>query len=457
MSLDTTPLDAGALRASFAGSVIAPGEPGWDAARQAFNVTVDQRPALIAVAQDARDVASVMRFASERGLRVAPQATGHNAAPLGDLGATVLLKTSAMTGFTVDAATRRARVEAGVKWGPVVDAASAHGLAPLSGSARDVGVVGYSLGGGLGWLGRKHGLQSNALTAVELVTADGTFVRADHDREPELFWALRGGGGNFGVVTAVEFELFPLDQVCAGSLFFPYEQGGEVLHAWREWAATVPDEVTTTAKLLQLPPLEELPEPLRGRSFSLVQFAFVGGEADGAELVAPLRALGPAIDTTAMVEPAALSYLAMDPEDPMPYACHSQLLGDMPAQGFDAFLAHTGPGSGSQLVGAELRLLGGALARTHDSHGVRDTLPGGYLTFLVGALPDPAMRPGLEQQFERVHRSIAMYQTGEYVNFAERATRPDRLWEERKLDRLRTVRQQWDPRGVLHANHGFGA
>ncbi len=148
-----------------------------------------------------------------------------------------------MNQFAIDAAARRARVEAGVKWGPVCDAVSPHGLAPLSGSARDVGVVGYTLGGGLGWLGRKHGLACNAVTAIELVTADGTVVRADHDSEPELFWALRGGGGNFGVVTALEFELFPAQQIYAGALLFLFERASELLHAWREWCPTTPDEL----------------------------------------------------------------------------------------------------------------------------------------------------------------------------------------------------------------------
>jgi hypothetical protein len=460
MSIDT-PIDTRPLRGEFAGSVIAPGEAGWDAVRQAFNLAVDQRPALVAVAQDARDVAAVVRFAAARDLRVAPQSTGHNAAPLGDLSRTVLLRTEQMNGFTLDAGARRARVEAGVTWGPVVDAASQHGLAALAGSAREIGVVGYSLGGGVGWLGRRHGLQANAVTAIELVSADGELRRVDHDREPDLFWALRGGGGGFGVVTALEFDLHPVEQVWAGSLFFPFERASEVLHAWRAWCATAPEEATSTAKLLQLPPLEELPEPLRGRSFALLQVACLGDEADGAELIAPLRALRPAIDTFATVEPGALSYLAMDPEDPLPYSGRSALLGDMPAQGFDAFLAAVGPGSGSTLAMAELRQLGGALGRTHDSHGALDALRGSYLSLLMAALPGPDPDAdhlaALERQFARGRSATAMYETGQYLNFTEQAAAPERLWPEETLARLRAVRSAWDPRGLVHANHGAGA
>jgi FAD/FMN-containing dehydrogenase len=155
-----------------------------------------------------------------------------------------------------------------VIWIEVVEAAAEHGLAALAGSSPDVGVVGYTLGGGLSWLVRKYGLAANKVTAVELVTADGRLVRADRDNEPDLFWALRGGGGSFGVVTALEFRLYPLTEVYAGVMFWPVERAAEVLNAWREWTATVPDEMTSVGRILQLPPLPDVPEPLRGRSFA---------------------------------------------------------------------------------------------------------------------------------------------------------------------------------------------
>jgi FAD/FMN-containing dehydrogenase len=290
-----TVLDNSTLR------LTAPGEERYDAARQAFNLTLDQRPALIAEPTDADQVAAVVRFAAAQGYRVAPQATGHNGAPLGSLEESVLLKTSAMKGVEIDASARRARVLAGSKWEEVMPRASELGLAALHGSSPDVGVVGYSLGGGMGWYARKHGLQTNSVTAIELVTADGEQLRTDPDNEPELFWALRGGGGNFGVVTAIEFDLFPLEQVYAGTLFFPYERASEVMHAWREWTADTPDEITSTAKLLQFPPLPDIPEVVRGQSFAVVSAAYLGEQAEGAEIMRPLRELGPAMDTFAMV------------------------------------------------------------------------------------------------------------------------------------------------------------
>ena len=191
----------------------------------------------VAFPTDHRDVASTVDLARERGLRVAAQATGHNAGPLGSLEDTILVNTSELTGFEIDGARRRVRVGAATKWGDVIEPISQMGLAALHGSSPDVSVVGYSLGGGMGWLARKHGLQSNSVTAVELVTADGRLVRADHANESDLFWARRGGGGNFGVITAIEFAVYPVEQLYAGVMLFEFERAAEVLHTLERFVA----------------------------------------------------------------------------------------------------------------------------------------------------------------------------------------------------------------------------
>ena len=218
-----------ALRDLCGGAIAFPGDDGYDAARGAFNLAVDQRPAAVAYPADAAEVAEVVRAARACGLRVAPQSTGHNAGPLGSLADTVLLKTSGMGGVEIDAERRIARVGAGVVWEDVVDAAAPHGLIALHGSSPNVGVAGYSLGGGMGWLARSHGLQTNSVTAIELVTAEGELVRTDADNDPELFWALRGGGGNFGVVTALEFRLYPLTEIYAGFMMWDWTEAERVL------------------------------------------------------------------------------------------------------------------------------------------------------------------------------------------------------------------------------------
>src|SRR3954462_3018839 len=206
---NATAVDTDELRARIEGAVVAPQDETWDEARAAWNLAVDQRPALAPTPQSAADVVAIVDFARERGMRVAPQGTGHNASAIATLERTILVKTSALRDVVIDVAGRRARAGAGVLWAEFTGPASEHGLSPLAGSSRDVGVVGYTLGGGPSWLSRRHGLAANSVLAIELVTADGRLVRCDRDHEPELFWALRGGGGSFGGVNAVQFVLYP--------------------------------------------------------------------------------------------------------------------------------------------------------------------------------------------------------------------------------------------------------
>jgi FAD/FMN-containing dehydrogenase len=443
------------LQSRLHGRVLTDTDEAWDASRQTFNVLVDQRPAAVVRVANADDVAETVRYAAQRGLRIAPQGTGHNAGPIDDLEDALLLRTDALQGVEIDVAARRARVGAGVRWGDVADPASEAGLAPLSGSSRTVGVAGYSLGGGMGWLGRKHGLQANALTAVEIVTADGELRRIDHDNETDLFWAVRGGGGNYGVVTALEFELFPAPEIYAGALFFPFEQAPEVMHAWHELvAAGLPDEITTVARVYQFPPLPFLPEFIRGKSFTVVQAAYLGSERDGAELIAPLTELGPDTNTFGVVEPAALGHLAMDPEDPLPAASAARLVSDATPSTIDAFLDSAGPGSPSQLASVELRSLGGALARRPEGAGARATLQGDYAMFAVGGVMSPEAKAEVQGQADGIATALAPWDAGaRYANFEERSSDARLFYDEDTFRLLRALRTEWDPSGLFLANH----
>jgi FAD/FMN-containing dehydrogenase len=445
-----------ALRARIAGDVYAPGEDGWNAERGAFNLTVNQTPALVAVPAGPDDVATIVRFAGEAGLRVAPQRTGHNAGPLGSLEGTILLKTNRLDSVEIDAAARRAWVGAGARWEDVVPAASELGLAALHGSTPDVSIAGYSLGGGLGWYGRKHGLAVNRVTSIDLVTPGGERVRADAENEAQLFWALRGGGGNFGVVTALEFELLPIEEVYAGVLFFPLERAGEVLHAWHEWTPTAPEEVTSVGRVLRFPPLPEVPEPVRGQSFAVVEAVCLGGEEEGAAALAPLRALGPAIDTFAMVPPAGIAELHMDPRDPVPAASEHSLLGGLDAAAIDAFLAAVGPESGCTLVSVELRHTGGALGRTPAGAGALGRLPGEFAMFAVGIAATPELTAATEADLARVAAAVAPYEAGHYLNFVEEKTKAEGAFEPEVTARLLAARDAYDPERRLHPNHEIG-
>jgi len=433
--------------------IVLAGAPDFDQARQAFNLTVDQRPQEVAYPTDAHEVAALVRSVRERGLRIAAQRAGHGAQPIDWERPAVLLRTDAMQGVTIDAAARTARVSAGVKWGDIIDDLSELGLAALHGSARDIGIVGYSLGGGLGWLGRKHGLQANSVTAIELVTADGEFVRADHQNDPELFWALRGGGGNFGVVTALEFDLYPLAELYAGALLYPFERGDEVLRAWREVTADAPEEITSVFKLLQLPDVPEIPEPLRGNSFAVVTAAVLGGEADGAGFLEPLRRLGPAMETFAMVPPMALSYLAQDPEDPLPYTSSHHLLGELPGEAVDKLIEVGGAGSGSPLLMIEIRHLGGALARSGPRHGAYAAMNGEYILFALGAVMAPEAAPVMVEAVDRVAAAMEPWRSGFYLNFVERPSDMSLAFDAETWGRLQDVKARVDPDGVFLSNH----
>jgi FAD/FMN-containing dehydrogenase len=456
--LSTRPLDSDValLRAAVTGDIVLPGEESWDAARQAWNLAVDQRPALVVIPRSAADVQVLVDFARRHGLRVAMQATGHNAAPLGPLDDTILVKTHEMRAVEIDETRCIARVEAGAQWIDVTERASAAGLAPLAGSAPDVGIVGYTLGGGLSWLGRRYGLACNRLLAAELVTADGRRVRASRHENPDLFWALRGGGGSFAAVIAIEFELIPLREVYAGMLLFPFDRAREVMHAWREFTTTVPDSVTTSFRFLQFPDMEDLPPFLRGRGTVVVDGAVIENEERAAELLAPLRALGPEMDTFAMVPPAALSHIHMDPPEPVPAVTDSAMLDTLDADGVEALLAVAGPGSGSPLGMFELRHIGGALGRY--AGGALSRFDGEYLYFSGGMAVDPGYVAAVEAQMALVAAALEPYSSGRhYLNFSERNQEPVSFYGQETYVRLRAIKAEVDPLELFRANHEIPA
>jgi FAD/FMN-containing dehydrogenase len=454
-----TDVDLSALRDGFSGDLHAPGDTGWDEARAAWNLAVDQHPAAVAIADDAGDVARAVRFARDHGLRVSVQGTGHHAAAYdGNIGESLMIRTDRLREVVIEPATQTARVGAGVTWGEVVGPAAEHGLASLAGSSHDVGVVGYTLGGGVSWLARKHGLAAEQVTAFEIVSAHGDTREVTALTDPELFWALRGGGGNFAVVTAMEFKLLPIAEVHAGAFFFPYERAAEVLEAWRRWTATVPDEMTSIGRMIQVPPLPEAPEFLRGKSFTVIEAAFIGSEERAAELLAPLRDLGPDMDTFATVPVPHLLGLHMDPPGPVPGLGDHQMLADLDADSLSALVEAVGPGSGSPLLSFEFRHLGGALGRRAEDSGALGALSGRFMTFAVGMLPAPEMEAPLRSSFAAARQALEVLDNGDsYMNFAEHRVEPEAIFGERSLQRLREIRANVDPDGLFHANHPIDA
>jgi FAD/FMN-containing dehydrogenase len=433
--------------------VLSRGSDGYEGNRGAFNVLLSQDPAGIVTPAGAAEVVDAVSYAQAEGLRVSAQRTGHGAEPLGDLSGTLLVRTAAMDTVSIDAERRVARVGAGALWGDLVPQASDLGLAACHGSSPTVGIVGYSLGGGVGWYSRKHGLQANRVTAVELVDATGAERRVDAASDPELFWALRGGGGDFGIVTALEFELLPTAEVFAGALFFPVERASEVLHAWHEWTASAPDEVTSVGRLMSFPPLPEMPDPLRGKDFVIVEAVALLPEAEATELLAPLRDLGPAMDTFATQPPAGISGLHMDPPEPAPYAGAGMLLGDLPGEAIDSLLAAVGPASPTKLLSVELRHDGGAMAQSDPSHGAMDCLPGSFLMFGVGIVPEPAAMAPTKQWLAAMTDAMKPWDAGRYLNFSDETEDIGIAFPPETAERLRAAKAKYDPENLFHANH----
>lgn len=453
--MTTTPdLAAGSLRGLC--ELHLPGDEGYELARLPWNRAVDQQPAAVALPRSVEEVAAVVRAASAIGLRVAPQSTGHGASALGERGlqGAVLLRLSEFTGVTVDVAARTARVLGGTLWQDVVTATAPHGLTALHGSAGDVAVAGYVLGGGASFYGRRHGVAANSVRAVELVLADGSLVRASASSNADLFWAVRGGGGSFGVVVAIELDLLPYPDVYAGMFVWDRERAPEVLRAWSAWTRSAPESVTTSLRVMSFPPLPELPPFLSGRDLVVIDGAVLDDDDAAAEILAPLRALAPEMDTFGRMPTSGLIAVHMDPPAPTPAVADHAVLGVLEEDAIAALLARVGPGTRSGLMFAELRHLGGAFARPALGGGAVSSLPGEYALYCIAVAPTPqAAVAGRAAAFSVVRAMAPWAVPGLLPTFTDNAVDAARLYPD--VDRLRSIAAAVDPAGVLVANHAL--
>jgi hypothetical protein len=433
--------------------LVFPGQPGWDEARRAWNLAVDQRPAAVALPETVDDVVAAVDHARAAGLRVAVQGTGHGAGST-SLDGALLINTSRMLGVDVDADARVARVAAGSLWHDVVDAAVEHGLTALHGSAGDVGVVGYSLGGGIGWLARKHGLSASSVLSAEVVTADGDVVRADAETNADLFWALRGGGGSFGVVTEVEIALYPVPEAYAGWLVWPADRAVEVLTRWAEWTKDVPEEVTSVGRLLQMPPIPEIPEPLQGRDLVVVEAVFVGDEREGRMLLGPLLELEPEIDTFATVPVRELTELHRDPPGPAPGRGEGWMLDAFEEDVARAVVDGAAMDGTSPLLSVEVRHLGGVLGRPDPNGGALSHLDAPYAMYSLGIVTGPDAVGAIDERLGALRVETEPWLSRRrYFNFAERDVDPVSFYAQGDYGRLTAIREEVDPHGLFQAKH----
>ena len=431
--------------------------PRYDEERTIFNAMIDRRPALIAKCTSALDVQDALAMARDKDMPVAVRAGGHSVAGfcLNDGG--LVIDVRLMASVEVDEARGTARVGAGATWGEFDRATQAHGLATTGGRVSTTGVAGLTLGGGSGWLERKYGLSCDNLVSVDLITADGRAVTASESEHPELFWALHGGGGNFGIATSFEFAVHPVGpEVLAGLMLWPGDAGGDVGRAYRAMALDAPDELGSAMVFLTGPPEEFVPAHLQGQTVAALALLWAGDIADGEEAMAPLRALGPEVDLVG----------------PMPYADFQCMIDDPPGHGnywsadyhdafpdeaLDTFVKY-GFERPSPLSQQILIPWGGAIARVPEDATPMSHRDVSWIThpFAVWDLADDATA-NIEWA-QGFRRDIAAHTNGGvYLNFIghEGEERIKAAFGETKYRRLQDVKAEWDPQNVFQGNQNI--
>lgn len=445
------------LPMALRGRMLLPGDDGYPDAVAGFNLAVTHRAPVVVAARCAEDVAAAVRYASGAGLPVAVQATGHGAHQ--SFERCMLINTSGMDTFAIDPGARTATVGAGVKWRAVLDAAAEHGLAGLCGSTSDVGVVGFTVGGGLPVLGRAFGFAAERVHSLQVVTADGVIRYVDAEHEPELFWALRGGGGNAGIVTSMTFELLPLARVYGGGIFFRGEDAATVMAAYAEWVRTVPDELCSSLAFLRLPPFPEIPAPLRGQFTMHLRICYPGDPAEGERLVEPMRSCAPAVIEMLHELPyQELDLIHQDPDHPVPFTETGGLLAELDRATIDTLVAQAGPQSQCPLLLVEVRHLGAALARQpklEDAVGAREAA---FSLTAVGMLAGPAAG-AVQPALAGLSAALAPHTTGRtFVNLhGHPGDEPDRAraWAPEQYARLRRVKGRYDPGNTFRFGHAI--
>ena len=433
------------LDALTIGTVAVPGDTAYDALVSPWNLAVPVQPAAVLAAFDAQDVVEAVQFAARHGMRVTPQATGHG--PMAELTTELLVTTKELDEVVIHPEEGWARTGAGVKWLAVVEAAAPYGLAPLSGSITDVGIVGYTTGGGLGPMARTHGLAIDKVRAIEVVTGDGVLRRVTPTEHPELFFALRGAKGMLGIVTAIEFDLVEQPRFYGGSTWFDGADAPAVIDAWRAWSAELPEEGTTSFALFQLPEMEGVPPMLAGRLTLSVRFVWTGSAEEGARWFAAMRAAAPVIlDDVADKPYTAIDSVHTDPLDPTPAYEAGNVLTDFPAEAAGALLALTGPGVASPQILVEVRQLGGAFARPGEHPSAFASRDAAYSLLVVGI----AAIPGVEDHAAAILDAMAPWVGGHRLpNFTFTPEEYVDAYDEVTLARLRRARRTYDPAGVL--------
>jgi hypothetical protein len=348
-----------------------------------------------------------------------------------------------------------ATIGAGARLMDVYAALADAGRCLPAGSCPTVGIGGLTLGGGVGVLTTKYGLTCDKLVSAQIVTGDGKLRTVSASQEPDLFWALRGGGGAFAVVTALEFELVELREVYAGQLMWPLELAPQVVDAYREWTAEAPDELSATVKLMRFPPIPDIPEPLRGRELVAVGMSVLGDEATCRDLVAPMRDVAPTyMDTVETIPASGLAFVAGDPPNPVPGQGDGILVTELPPEASETYVELAGPGATTPLLFLELRQLGGALLRRSADHGAADANEGAFGCYGVGMPISAEVQQAITASLAEVKARMAQWASPKsQLNFAETQPGTRDSFPDATADRLARIKADYDPDGLIVGNH----
>lgn len=447
--IDIAPEKVAQLRQQVSGVVAAAGDADYDRLRAGFNVALQHQPAVIVEAQSAQDVAAAVSFANAENRPLSVKATGHGTIVPANGG--VMIVTAGLKQLEVNADEQTAIIGAGLLWGDVLQEAQKSGLAPLLGSSPTVGVVGYTLGGGLGWLGRKYGLAVDSVIYFDIVTPNGNLVRASADENSDLFWALRGGGGNFGVVTAMKIRLYPVTTVYGGNLFYPIDQAADVIARYRDWAANAPDELTSSVLIMNFPPLPMIPEPLRGKTFVIVRGCYVGSMDEGEQLLSYWRDWrAPAMDMFGEMPFTEVAAISQDPTDPMPGDVSGVWLNEINDDVINAMVSNVPPQGGPPaILIAEIRHAGGAVARVATDAAAFSNRSAPFVLETVALVPSPEAAAGVAQATAKLHSDMQSALTGgTYLNFNDGDKARQRSkdhYNAGNYAQLKQIKQKYDP------------